>query len=80
MPNIIFVIASSIGILVFLDTTTNKYMFDRSLAHYARILVDVDLSNALTYQIMIMRKFQNFYIHFKNIGPNVSNVEILSLL
>lgn len=49
-PKIVFAIASSVGIPLCTDSSSNKCCFDRPIGHYVRILVDLDLSQELRYK------------------------------
>jgi hypothetical protein len=46
-PNIIFAIASSIGTPICIDSNTAKPMLERTFGQFARVLVDMDLSQTL---------------------------------
>ncbi|XP_045831223.1 uncharacterized protein LOC123922559 [Trifolium pratense] len=83
--NIIFAIVSSIGTPIYVDANTSKSVFERSFGHYARILVDVDLSVQLRYQLLVERKGFAFFVEIeyenlpdfcdycKHIGHNNAN-------
>ncbi|XP_058750090.1 uncharacterized protein LOC131623083 [Vicia villosa] len=84
-PRILFAIASSIGTLFCMDEATNKYMFERSYGHFARILVDLDLTGKIRENILVERTNFAFFVnvvyenlldccdHYKIIGHNVGN-------
>ena len=43
-PKILFAIANSVGTPICTDAATSKPMFERTFGQYARVLVDMDLS------------------------------------
>lgn len=53
-----FAIAVDIGAPIVLDEATNKKMF----GHFARVLVDVDLSGSLREQILVEREGFSFFV------------------
>jgi hypothetical protein len=61
-PKNLFAIASSVGTLLCTDAATNKSKFDRTFGHFARVLVDIDLSNELRYKILDERKGFAFFV------------------
>jgi hypothetical protein len=69
--NILFVVASSIGIPICTDSFTNKPMLERTFGHYARVLVDVDLAQDLVYKILVERKGFAFFVdvEYENLPP-----------
>jgi hypothetical protein len=69
--NILFAVASSIGIPICTDSFTNKPMLERTFGHYARVLVDVDLAQDLVYKILVERKGFAFFVdvEYENLPP-----------
>ncbi|KAK2418107.1 hypothetical protein QL285_040346 [Trifolium repens] len=84
-PKILFAIASSVGTPLCTDVVTNKPKFDRTFGHFVRVLVDLDISNELSYEILVERKGFAFFVELeyenlpdycsycKNIGHNFDN-------
>ncbi|MCI13537.1 hypothetical protein A2U01_0034655, partial [Trifolium medium] len=70
-PKILFAIASSIGTPICIDAIAAKSMFDRTFGHYARVLVDLDLSQTLRYKVLVERKGFAFYVEmdYENLPP-----------
>ena len=74
-------IASAVGTPLLIDNATPKRIF----GHYARVLVDMDLSKKLFHEIMVEREGFSFNVevafewlpyfctHCQNIGHNVSS-------
>lgn len=54
-PQILFVIASSVEILVYIDSPSNKSSFERPFKHFVRVLVDPDLTKEFSYKILVER-------------------------
>jgi hypothetical protein len=82
-PKILFAIASSIGTPICTDALASKSMFERTFGQYARVLVDMDLTQTLRYKVLVERKGYAFFVdldyenlpefcdHCKMIGHNV---------
>lgn len=60
--NILFSIAGSIGSPICLDSVTAKPMIERTFAQYARVLVDLDLSQSLAYKLLVERQGFAFFV------------------
>jgi len=60
--NILFSIVSGIGSSICTDSVTSKPMYERTFGHYARVLVEIDLSQPLRYKILVERKGFAFYV------------------
>ncbi|XP_045802493.1 uncharacterized protein LOC123896099 [Trifolium pratense] len=58
MPTTLFSIASGIGTPLSLDEATKQ----RTMGHFARILVDVNLAEELHYQILVEREGYAFFV------------------
>ena len=83
--NILFAIASSVGTPICTDSISSKPFMERSFGHFARVLVDVDLSEQLRYGVLVERKGYAFFVDFeyenlpdfcvycKSIGHHVDN-------
>lgn len=61
-PKILFAIVSSIGTPICTDAIAAKPMFDRTFGHYARVLVDMDISQTPRYQVLVERKGYAFFV------------------
>jgi hypothetical protein len=61
-PKILFAIVSSIGTPICTDAIAAKPMFDRTFGHYARVLVDLDISQTPRYQVLVERKGYAFFV------------------
>jgi hypothetical protein len=61
-PKILFAIASSVGTPICLDSFSNKPMLERSFGHYARVLVDVNLSQEMRFGVLVERKDFAFFV------------------
>jgi hypothetical protein len=84
-PNIIFAIGSSLGTPICTDDVTAKPQFERTFGHYARVLIDMDLSQTLRDKVLVERIGFAFFIeieyenlpeycnHFKLIGHCIAN-------
>ncbi|MCH80720.1 DUF4283 domain protein, partial [Trifolium medium] len=82
-PKILFAIVSSIGTPICTDGITNKPMFDRTFGHFARVLVDIDLTKDMRYKVLVERKGFAFFVeldyenlpdfcaHCKTVGHHV---------
>ena len=55
-PKILFAIASSVGTPICTDTNTGKSMLELTFGHFARVLVDIDLTCELKYKVLVERK------------------------
>lgn len=62
---IIFAIASSVGTPICVDSVTSKPAIERTFGHYARVLVDLDVSNDLKYEVLVERKGFAFFVEFE---------------
>lgn len=63
--NILFAIASSVGTPICTDSISCKPLMERSFGHFARVLVDLDLSDQLRYGVMVERKGYAFFVDFE---------------
>lgn len=61
-PKILFAIASSVGTPLCTDAVTSKPAIDRTFGHFARVLVDMDLSKDLKYKVLVERKGFAFFV------------------
>lgn len=64
-PKILFAIASSVGSPICTDSITSKPMFERTFGHFARVLVDIDLSVELIYRVLVERIGYAFFVDFE---------------
>jgi len=81
--NILFSIVSGVGSPICTDANTGKPMIERTFGHYARVLVDMDLSQTLRYSLLVERVGFVFYVgleyenipdlcaHCRNIGRHI---------
>lgn len=81
MDRTLWEIASAVGTPLAIDNATSKMLY----GHYARILVDMDFSKKLLYEILLERKgfsfsvevvyewMPKFYTHCQNLGHNVTS-------
>jgi hypothetical protein len=70
-PKILFAIASSVGTPICTDALAAKPMFDRTFGHFARVLVDMDISQPLRYKVLVERVGYAFYVdlEYENLPP-----------
>ena len=61
-PKILFSIASSVRTPLCTDAVTSKPAIERTFGHFARVLVDMDLSKDLKYKVLVERKGYAFYV------------------
>ena len=62
---IIFAIASSVGTPICVDSVTSKPALERTFGHFARVLVDLDLSKELKYEVLVERKGFAFFVELE---------------
>lgn len=62
---IIFAIASSVGTPICVDSVTSKPAIERTFGHFARVLIDIDLSKELRYEVLVERKGYAFFVEFE---------------
>jgi hypothetical protein len=62
---IIFAITSSVGTPICVDSVTSKPAIERTVGHYARVLVNIDVSNDLKYEVLVERKGFAFFVEFE---------------
>jgi len=63
-PKILFAVASSVGSPICTDEAATKSRFDRTFGQFARVLVDMDLSQPLKYNVLVERKGYAFFVDF----------------
>lgn len=61
---ILFAIASSVGTPICVDAMTSKTAMERTFGHFARVLVDIDLTKELKYEVLVERKGYAFFVEF----------------
>lgn len=78
-PKFVLVIASSIGIPLCTDSASNKGCFDRTFGHYLRVLVDLELTKELSYNLLVERKGFAFFVELecKNLSKFCSNCNMI---
>jgi len=62
---IIFAIASSVGTPICVDSVTSKPAIERTFGHFARVLIDIDLSKELRYEVLVERKGYAFFVELE---------------
>jgi hypothetical protein len=62
-PKILFAIAGSVGTPICTDIASAKPMIERTFGQYARVLVDLDISQPLRYQVLVERKGFAFFVN-----------------
>jgi hypothetical protein len=77
--NILFTIASSLGTPICTDDVTAKPMHERTFGQFARVLVDMDLSQPLRYKVLVERKGFAFFIEidYENVPDFCSECQII---
>ncbi|MCH83819.1 hypothetical protein A2U01_0004645 [Trifolium medium] len=78
-PNILFAIASSVGTPICIDATTAKPIFDRTFGQFVRVLVDMDLTQTLSYKVLVERIGFAFFVEldYDNLPAFCSNCRII---
>jgi len=61
--NIIFAIASCLGTPLRLDAETSKCPLERSFGHFARVLIDIDLSANIRHKLWVEREGYAFLVN-----------------
>jgi len=61
---ILFAIAISVGTPICVDAMTSKPAIERTFGHFARVLVDIDLTKELKYEVLVERKGYAFFVEF----------------
>lgn len=61
-PRILFAIAGSVGTPICTDSASSKPMIERSFGQFARVLVDMDISQTLRYKVLVERKDYAFFV------------------
>lgn len=74
-PKILFAIANSVGTPICTDPASTKPMVDRTFGHFARVLVDMDLTKQMHYRVLVERKDFAFFveIEYENIPSYCSH-------
>jgi hypothetical protein len=62
---IIFAIASSVGTPICVDSVTSKPAIERTFGHFARVLIDIDLSKELRYEVLVERTGYAFFVELE---------------
>ena len=57
-----FAIASSVGTPICVDAMTSKPAIERTFGQFARVLVDIDLTKELKYEVLVERKGYAFFV------------------
>jgi len=64
-PRILFAIASSMGTPICTDSASSKPMIERTFGQFARVLIDMDISQTLRYKVLVERKGYAFFCRFR---------------
>lgn len=64
-PKIIFVIASSIGTPICIDSTSNRPTLNRSFGNFMRVLVDIELMNEIKDKVLVERVGYVFFVYIE---------------
>jgi hypothetical protein len=74
-PKILFAIANSVGTPICTDSASTKPLVDRTFGHFARVLVDMDLTQQMHYRVLVERKDFAFFveIEYENIPSYCSH-------
>lgn len=77
--NILFTIAGSLGSPICTDVNTAKPRIERTFAQYARVLIDMDISQTIRYKLLVERKGFAFFIDvdYENIPDYCSNCKAI---
>jgi hypothetical protein len=77
--NILFAIASSIGTPICVDSVTAKPMHERTFGQFARVLVDMDLSQPLRFKVLVERKGFAFFVEleYENVPDFCNNCQVI---
>jgi hypothetical protein len=77
--NILFTIAGSLGTPICTDSITSRPMHERTLGQFARVLIDMDLSQPLRYKVLVERKGFAFFIdiEYENVPDFCSECQII---
>ncbi|MCH92235.1 hypothetical protein A2U01_0013172, partial [Trifolium medium] len=78
-PNILFAIASSVGTPICTDAITAKPMIDRTFGQFARVLVDMDLTQTIRYKVLVERKGFAFFVEldYENLPAFCNNCRMI---
>jgi len=79
VQDIIFAIAGSLGTPICTDETTAKPRIERTFGHYARVLVDMDVSQTIKYKLLVERIGFAFFVdvEYENLPDFCSNCKTL---
>ncbi|XP_058783566.1 uncharacterized protein LOC131658271 [Vicia villosa] len=68
-PRILFAIASCVGTPICIDAASSKSRIDRTFGQYVRVLIDMDLTKPLNYNVLVERTGFAFFadIEYENI-------------
>lgn len=80
-PQIVFAIASSVGMRLCTNSTSNYSYFERPFGHFIRVLVDMKLSKELRYKVLFERKGYAFFmeLEYENLLEFVQRVILLGI-
>ncbi|GAU35943.1 hypothetical protein TSUD_394910 [Trifolium subterraneum] len=76
---ILFTIASSLGTPICIDSVTARPMHERTFGQFARVLVDMDLSQPLRYKLLVERKGFAFFVEmeYENMPDFCNNCQVI---
>lgn len=68
-PKILFSIDSNVGMPICTYYFVSKPMTDQTFGHYVRVIVEFDLSQTLSYKVLVERKNFVFFVEmdYKNL-------------
>jgi len=61
-PRILFAIDGSVGTPICTDSASTKPMIERTFDQFARVLVDMDITQTLRYKVLVERKHYSFFV------------------
>jgi len=61
-PRILFAIPSSVGTPICTDAASSKPMMEQTFGQYARVLVDMDVTQTLRYKVLVERNNFAFFV------------------
>lgn len=88
-PCILIAITSYVGNPICIDATSSRSRFDKTFGHFVRVLIEMDSTQPLNYNVLVEREgfafFSNieyenipvFFSHCKKTGHKVKNCELL---
>lgn len=83
-PRILFVIASSIDTPIWIDSASNKLLFEKPFGHFIIVLGDLYLTKEFVYKLLVERVGFVFFVdmnikRFQNFATFVCTLGIMSM-